>query len=128
MDSPAHFYNGVRTIEQVPLEQCIGPAVLVDVRHILPRGEISPADLVGYEEAIKSTGKVVFWTGWSSRWGEDNYFDDYPVVSEAAAEWLVERGVHLVALDTPSPDREPASCALCSARSKHGDRREPYRP
>ena len=36
MDSPAHFYNGVRTIEQVPLEQCIGPAVLVDVRHILP--------------------------------------------------------------------------------------------
>ena len=37
MDSPAHFYNGVRTIEQMPLDFCIGPAVLVDVRHIGPR-------------------------------------------------------------------------------------------
>ena len=107
MDSPAHFYNGVQTIEQVPLEMCIGPAALVDVRHIHPRAEITPADFALCEQAIKTTGKVVFWTGWSSRWGDDNYFDDYPVLNEAAAVWLVERGVHLVALDTPSPDRDP---------------------
>ena len=30
-------------------------------------------------------------------------------MSEAAAVWLVERGVHLVAFDTPSPDRDPHS-------------------
>ena len=107
MDSPAHFYNGVQTIEQVPLEMCIGPAALVDVRHIEPGKEITPADFGSAEAAIKATGKVVFWTGWSSRWGHDNYFDDYPVLSEAAAVWLVDRGVHLVALDTPSPDRDP---------------------
>ena len=43
MDAPAHFYNGVPTIEQVPLDQCIGPAALIDVRQIGPRGEITPA-------------------------------------------------------------------------------------
>jgi arylformamidase len=107
MDAPAHFYNGVPTIEQVPLEKCIGPAVLIDVRHIPPRGEIAPADLAPFEETIKATGRVVFWTGWSTRWGDHNYFDDYPVLSEASATWLVERGVHLVALDTPSPDHDP---------------------
>jgi arylformamidase len=107
MDSPAHFYNGLQTIEQVPLEMCIGPAALVDARHIEPRAEIGPADLTSSEEAIKAAGKVVFWTGWSSRWGDHNYFDDYPVLSEAAAVWLVERGVHLVGMDTPSPDRDP---------------------
>jgi arylformamidase len=107
MDAPAHFYNGVQTIEQVPLEKCIGPATLVDVRKIGPRGEITPAELRPHEQSIKATAKVVFWTGWSSRWGDDDYFDDYPVLSEGAAVWLAERGVHLVGMDTPSPDRDP---------------------
>jgi arylformamidase len=107
MDAPAHFYNGVPTIEQVPLEKCIGPATLIDARQIAPRGEITPAFLTPSEESIKTTGKVVFWTGWSSRWGDHNYFDDYPVLSEASAVWLVERRVHLVGSDTPSPDRDP---------------------
>jgi kynurenine formamidase len=107
MDAPAHFYNGVRTIEQVPLEQFIGAATLVDVRKIGPRGEITPADFARCEAAIRSTRKVIFWTGWSSRWGHDDYFDDYPILSEEAATWLVERGAHLVGMDTPSPDREP---------------------
>ncbi len=107
MDSPAHFYNGVQTIEQVPLETCIGTATLVDVRKAGPRGTITPADLTPREESIKATGKVVFWTGWSSRWGHQGYFDDYPVLTEAAAVWLVERGVHLVGVDAPSPDRDP---------------------
>lgn len=107
MDSPAHFYNGVQTIEQIPLDNCIGPAALVDVRAIGPRGEITPADLAPCEAAITATGKVVLWTGWSGRWGDDNYFDDYPVMNESAAVWLVERRVHLVGVDTPSPDRDP---------------------
>jgi len=107
MDAPAHFYNGVPTIEQMPLDQCIGRAALVDVRHIGPRGEITPEDVAPRRDAITSCGKVVFRTGWSSRWGQDGYFDDYPVLSEATASWLVECGVHLVGVDTPSPDRDP---------------------
>jgi kynurenine formamidase len=107
MDAPAHFYNGVRTIEQVPLEQFIGAAALVDVRKVGPRGEITPTDFAKCEAAIKATRKVIFWTGWSSRWGQDGYFDDYPVLSEATGSWLVERGVHLVGMDTPSPDCDP---------------------
>ena len=31
MDAPTHFYHGLPTIDQVPLEHCVGPAVLVDV-------------------------------------------------------------------------------------------------
>lgn len=107
MDAPAHFYNGVPTIEQVPLDQCIGRAVLVDVRKIGHRGEIKPGDFTAREKEIKAAGKVVFWTGWSSRWGHDDYFVDYPILGEPAARWLVERGVHLVGFDTASPDRDP---------------------
>ena len=74
MDAPAHFYNGVATIEQVPLDHCAGPAALVDVRHLGPRGEITPADLAPHEDAIEAAGKVVFRTGWSSHWGQRRLF------------------------------------------------------
>src|SRR5947209_2817210 len=74
MDAPAHFYNGVPTIERVSLDHCIGPAALVDVSQAGPRGEIAPAALVVYQDAIAATGKVVLRTGWSSRWGQDDYF------------------------------------------------------
>jgi arylformamidase len=107
MDAPAHFYNGVPTIDQVPLDHCIGSAVLVDVSHRGARGEIAPADLIPRQDAIAATGKVVFRTGWSSHWGQDDYFSDYPVLSEATAAWLVERRIHLVGVDTPSVDYEP---------------------
>jgi len=107
MDAPAHFYNGVPTIEQTPLDYCIGRAVLIDVRHVRPRGEIMPELLAPRRDAIAACGKVIFQTGWSSHWGQDDYFHDYPVLSEATATWLVECGVHLVGLDTPSPDCDP---------------------
>jgi arylformamidase len=107
MDAPAHFYNGVPTIDEVPLEQCMGLAALVDVSYLGARGVIAPADLILYRDAIAVTGKVVFRTGWSSHWGHDDYFTDYPVLSEATAAWLVERRVHLVGVDTPSVDYEP---------------------
>jgi arylformamidase len=107
MDAPAHFYNGVSTIDQVPLDHCIGFAALVDVSYLGARGVIAPADLILYQDAIAATRKVVFRTGWSSHWGHDDYFSDYPVLSEETAALLVERGVHLVGVDAPSVDVEP---------------------
>jgi kynurenine formamidase len=107
MDAPAHFYHGLPTIEQVPLEQCVGPAVLVDVSGVGPRAEITPSHLIPSEEAIVTTTKLVLRTGWSEHWGRDDYFLDYPVLSEETANWLVARRVHLIGVDTPSVDREP---------------------
>ena len=56
---------------------------------------------------IRATRKIVLRTGWSSHWGHADYFVDYPVLAEPAAIWLVDRGIHLIGVDTPSVDREP---------------------
>ena len=32
------------------------------------------------------------------------FYNEYPFLSENAAQWLVENGVRLIAMDTPSPD------------------------
>ena len=119
MDAPTHFYHGLPTIDQVPLEQCVGPAILVDVTHVAPRAEIAPADLAPFEESIVNARKIVLRTGWSSHWGRADYFIDYPVLAEATAVWLVERGVHLIGVDTPSVDRDPnpAHFAILESRA-----------
>lgn len=32
------------------------------------------------------------------------FYNEYPFLSEHAAQWLVDLGVRLIAMDTPSPD------------------------
>src|ERR1700691_4619276 len=39
MDAPFHFFNGAETIDRVPLDRCVGPARLIDLRDIAA-GEI----------------------------------------------------------------------------------------
>ena len=100
IDSPSHFTprletglehateSGSITIEQIPLEQMIGPAVVVDVRPLIqnyPRGinthlRESPVISRQYLEEweIKhgnfEAGEIVlFYTGWS-----DQYYRPYP--------------------------------------------------
>ena len=34
-DAPAHFTPGGATIEQLPLDQLMGPAAVIDVRHLI---------------------------------------------------------------------------------------------
>jgi arylformamidase len=107
MDAPAHFYNGVPTIDQIPLSQCIGPAVLIRLSEKRPREEITVQELSPFKSSIARTRKVVLDMGWAKRWGMANYFLDFPAIGEAAARWLIEHGVELVGVDTPSVDREP---------------------
>lgn len=36
-DAPAHFISGATTIDQLPLDQFVGEAVLIDVTHVQER-------------------------------------------------------------------------------------------
>ena len=71
------------------------------------RGQIEPEHLTQLRDLLRQTRKVVIKTGWYKHWGELGYFTDFPVVSGAAAEFLVECGVQLFGIDTPSVDDPP---------------------
>ena len=45
MDAPQHFGVTNQTIDQIPLEQCMGPAWVVDLTGIEPRALIQVGDL-----------------------------------------------------------------------------------
>jgi arylformamidase len=107
MDAPFHFYRQGCTIDQIALDHAVGPAVLVELGQKRAKAEITPAELLPHEAAIAQARRIVFNTGWASRWGQADYFTDHPVISAEAAHLIVEWGVLLIGIDTPSVDRHP---------------------
>lgn len=107
MDSFFHFYRDGATIDQIPLAQCIGPALLLDLSTKQAKEEISADDLAPHRQAISRTPKVILNTGWARNWGNTHYFTHYPALTGDAARLLVKCGIELFGIDTPSVDYSP---------------------
>jgi kynurenine formamidase len=103
LDSPLHFNlcGGTKTIDKVPLEVLVGPAVIIGV----PQVKTGPIDsnllAANLPEGVTTKGKrLIVWTGYTDdRWGTAKYFEDAPYLTGDAAEWIVGQGFGLVALD-----------------------------
>lgn len=106
MDAPFHFIEKGQSVDQLPVEQCVGPALLLDVE-AGAGGTIHAGHLAAARQKLRKTPKVVLRTGWSREWGKPEYFSRHPVITIEAARFLVECGVHLVGVDFPSVDVAP---------------------
>jgi arylformamidase len=102
-DAPRHFIPNGRTIDETPLDVLIGPATVADFTGCRPLQEIKTSDL---EQKLGGNvpTRLILRTGWSQYFGDLKFYNEYPFLSEHAARWLVEKGVRLIAMDTPSPD------------------------
>jgi len=137
VDAPIHFAEGTRSVDQIPLDQLVGPAVVIDVT-AGARGDadylVSVADIEAFEKqhgAIEPETIVLIRSGWGAYWpdakkylGSDAPGDvenlHFPGVSAEAAQVLVARKVAVVGIDTASIDygatRDfPAHQALAAA-------------
>jgi kynurenine formamidase len=124
IDAPIHFFAEGWTVDEIPLDRLIGPAVVVGVEEACARNRdhaIGIADLETFERrhgAIPTGAIVLLRTGFGRYWpdrraylGTDARGPDavaqlrFPGLSPAAAHWLVtEREIRAVGLDTPSID------------------------
>jgi arylformamidase len=102
-DAPSHFIPGGRTIDTVSLDVLIGPAAVVDFSSAKPFQEIGISE---FETQLGSRRpeRVVMRFDWSNYWGKMQYYTDHPFISQDASQWLVDRGVRLLGMDTPMPD------------------------
>lgn len=103
VDIPKHLIADNRTIDEIPIESFIGRGVLLDVRGM---------DIVDYkkeyESMIRKDDIVLFYTGFADLYSEPNrYYNNYPVLSEILAEFLVSKHIKMIGIDSPSPDKEP---------------------
>jgi arylformamidase len=104
LDAPRHFIPNGATVDQYPLEQLVGMARIVDFSDLEPLREITPELLRTRVGEVTTLPKVILRFDWDKQLGSMRYYSDHPFLSVAAAQWLIDKGCRLVAMDTPQPD------------------------
>ena len=107
MDAPFHFFENGLSVDQVPLEVCVGKALMIDVRNHLDGRLIDVGHLKPHEAKMREVRRIVVQTGWSGKWGTVEFFTGHPMFTPEAAQFIRECGVRLVGVDFPSVDVPP---------------------
>lgn len=124
IDAPIHFAEGGQSVDEIPLSQLMGPAVVIDVSQQTnpnPDYQISIDDIQQWETAhrpIPDGSIVLFRTGFGKFWPDRTRYLGtselgaaavanlhFPGLHPDAAQWLLEnRKINAVGIDTPSID------------------------
>jgi kynurenine formamidase len=133
IDAPSHFVASPMSVDRIPLDQMLRPAVLFDIAEraaLNPSAVLEPADVYGWEarygEVPRGSVALVN-SGWGSHWATPADFRNdadgvmrFPALSPGAASLLVlERGVVGIGVDTLSADNGEAASSPCH-RLIHG--------
>jgi kynurenine formamidase len=118
LDAPIHFPPGKTTVDQIPVKQFFGPAVVLDVRAEAAKDADYRVPAARVEEWEKKHGGisegsiVLLRTGWASRWPDAHKYRNqdaqgkmhFPGFSAEAAKLLISRKVSGIGCDTLSAD------------------------
>jgi kynurenine formamidase len=124
LDAPVHFARGRHAVDEIPLDQLVGSAVVVDVSEQSSKNadyQVTAEDLQSWERThgrIPDGSILLLRTGYSKRWpdaatylGTAERGPDavpklhFPGLHPDAARWLVaNRAIDAVGLDTASID------------------------
>lgn len=104
MDAPVHFGMPGPTIDQIPLDNLMGYARILDLTGILPGAEIKLADLGILQSKLNERDSLIIKTGWSrfSLSDPGKYRDRLPRIGEELAYWLAEKKIKILAVEPPS--------------------------
>jgi len=102
LDAPYHFLDEGRTVDQIDLARCFGPAWVLDFSGKGPGGQITLADLKVHADRITPGSRLILRTGWDKVFPDPRYFKDCPMVLPEACEYLAERRIGALALDMPT--------------------------
>jgi arylformamidase len=117
-DAPLHFVPKGRGIDELDLNILVGPATVVNFAPAQPLQKIDISDLQK-KLGTSVPPRLILRTDWSEYFGQMPFYSEYPFFSENAARWLVDNGVRLIAMDTPSPDNPAHSRASGNDSPNH---------
>jgi len=104
VDAPSHTVAGGRTMADVRLDELVGEALVLHVRG-LHDGQVYDWDLLEESGPVPEALPpiVIIDTGWA-RWFSGERRTRHPALAPHAARELLRRGMHVLAVDTLSPD------------------------
>jgi arylformamidase len=106
LDAPFHFYDDGMTVDQIPLESFFGPTSLIDLAPgsmLEAKEPVSLEMFKPHEEKFRPGAKIIYRTGWDRMFGKPEFFSDFPSLTLEAAQWIAEKRVSLLGMDTPTP-------------------------
>lgn len=96
-------------VSELPLEKCMGEAVLLRIPK-MPGTLITAQDLKKVGTNIQRDDIVLIRTDYSDwHYGRRDFYDRTPGLSQDAADWLVEKKIKLVGIDTASIETQQPS-------------------
>ncbi len=104
LDAPLHFIPGGGAVESIALERLVGPAQVADLSHIRPLSEVSREATERALGGPPRHSRVLLRFDWSRRFVDLGFYTDSPYLSLEACQWLLDSGVDVLGMDTPSPD------------------------
>lgn len=112
MDPPAHLFAGRTTLDQFPIEQFIGKALVIDCRDLKEGDSITIDYIQRYGEKAHQADFLLFNLGWDKRWGSDEYFGDYPCLDEEVLDFVMQGnykgiGFDVIGLDPIADENLP---------------------
>jgi kynurenine formamidase len=128
VDAPYHYGpvsegKSARRIDEVPLEWCLAPGVVLDMRYKAAGEFIAVEDLrdalekIGYD--LQPLDIVLLQTGADKRIGSSSYFAQ-PGLGREGVLWLVEQVVRVIGIDAYTLDRPFASMVADYKRTGDG--------
>jgi kynurenine formamidase len=124
MDAPWHYFptcgaEPSKRIDEVPLEDCFGEGVVLDLRGREPGERVDADAVAAAAEAaggLRARDIVLLRFGCDRAFGTAEYWNRYPGLTADATRWIVDHGIKVIGTDAVGFDRDFASMADDFAR------------
>lgn len=94
-DAPRHFLRDGRNISTMPLDQMMGAARVIEIRH--PE-YITPEELSSYN--LRKGERILFKTRNSSHaWHKDTFDENFVSIAREAADFLAKKALRVIGID-----------------------------
>lgn len=98
IDAPGHFIKGGNSLSDIALERLVGPSLVValpDSVDVIGAGDLKRLNIP------EGTARLLIKTRNSALWatGVTEFHEDFVALGSDAAQWIVNHGIDLVAID-----------------------------